>query len=342
MSDVRGLGPVADKTGIRAAAAMGAAGAPLAVKRAAAEQVAEWTDLPAVCYADAARTYPVHKAAAVVVSAATYAAGGDTDLDVLHRIKSAARTFGVRDQVDQTMKLAKQAPATSPVRYADQENKKYPLDTPAQVKSAAAYIEQHATVLGATRTQKMACAVLEAGRQLLPGETVAQLEKQAGFGIPLSIDRVFQPRKSAAMNGGHKEIFDALHQLEKIARNGGVGTSARVVTVLRQIDKRAGWSFADPAEDLTGGTPSMAAKAAGEHVVAPSGAWYRKDDLAKIPSSKLNDAYGVGPIVPVAKRAEMLQEYGTAFESFLDSHDVKPVRAAPRKRPTLESTAKGV
>jgi hypothetical protein len=326
-------GPAADPVGVRTMALLSGLGCPADLVKTAAAAAPGWADLPPTHYADDGRGYPVHDALAAVVSAACYLAGGDADAAVGVRIKRACQRFGLGHVWDGLAKRAAAAPAPAEPPYALPAKKKYPLGTPAQVKAAAAYLAEHADAFTPADRRAYAANVLRADAGALGTYERAGVEQAAGLGRPAGDPaRAFTARKAAAH--GDPEAYAAVVGLEREYKRAGDHYAA--ADALRALDRARGWELPDPGPLLTGLTPAVAGKLAADYAVAPGGAWYRKSDLDRVPLQDLRDAFGLGPVVPRSKRAELLAEHPDTYPAFLADYGVRPAHMPAAARAAVD------
>lgn len=320
-------GPVADPVGVRTTAHLTRLGCPPDFVKAAAAKAPEWAGLPAVCYADDAKSYPVHDKTAAAVSAAIYHAARDRDPTVGARIKRACEVYGVA-AIWEGLAVKAASLTTPEPPYALPAKKKYPLGTPVQVKAAAAYLAEYGDSFAADERKTYATNLLAADTSLLGPYEKSAVEHAAGLGRPACDPvRVFAPRKVAADSPTARKQLD---ELEKTLKAGG--DPYAVADGVRALDAKYGWAFGDPGPALTGLTPTLAGRALAAFVIAPDGSWYRKADLEHVPAEKLAEAYGLGPIVSREKRASLLTEYPDTYPAFLAEYGVRPVHVPPAGR----------
>lgn len=323
-------GPAADPVGVRTMALLSGLGCPADLVKRAAEAAPGWADLPAAHYADDGRAYPVHDPLAATVSAACFLAGGGGAPEVAGRIKRACQRFGLGHVWDGLAKLAADRPAPAEPPYALPAQRKYPLGTPARVKAAAAYLAEHGDALAPADRRTFAANVLAADAGVLGIYERAAVEQVAGLGRPAGDPaRAFTARKAAA--AGNPEAREKAASLEREYRASGDHYAA--ADALRALDRAMGWDhLSDPGPLLTGLTPALAGKLAADYAVAPGGAWYKKSDLDAVPLQDLRDAFGLGPVVPRSKRAELLAEHPDTYPRFLADYGVRPTYtpATPR------------
>lgn len=322
------MGPAGDSVGAVTFALLTKLGAPDFVKKAYLEESTAWRDLPPVCYADPRCHYPIHTPTAAVVSAAVFYANRAQDELTGRRIKAACDLFGVSSAWSAlTEKVAAAVRRDEPTRFALPESRRYPIDTPARVKAAAAYLREHGDDFLESDRRTYAANLLAAddAAPTLAAADRATVERLAGLGRPaVAVSRVFGSRKAAAVAAGLPRLAVVIERAEAAVKAGG--DAYRAAVFLEAVDRCLRTGLGNPAADLTGLTPSAAKAAAARYIQAPDGAWYDAEDLRSVPADHLDAAYDTGPVVSTEKRAQLLATHGVAFRAFLADHGVHPVR----------------
>jgi hypothetical protein len=332
-------GPLADVTGRRTAVLLTKYAAPTHVTDAAATDVMA-PPAVRVNFADDARTYPVHTPAAAWVSAAAYHDAGAAHPTVGAAIKRACDAHGLTGEWERLEGLRPgPVKAASAGRFALPAERKYPLDTAAQVTAAAAYHTAYAHLMPADARQTYAAETVKAAAAVggLSFHETCRLEREAGLGRRADDwERVFVVREklAAAEDAG---LVAALAEARGVFAKSGDDCAPAAATVLRALDRARGWKLSDPLEGLIGWTPA-AAKAALDGVVkAASGAYYARADLDRVPDDVIVAALGLdAPVLDGTAKAAALSSAttGGVVEQLLADVGVKPVNPAPRDRVT--------
>ncbi len=337
-----------DPTGARAAAVMIKYAAPAAVLASPPGDVFEAPRL-ACNFADRAMRYPLHTPAAVWTSAAGFLDAGGADAEVAGRLKAAFDYH--RLPGGEWARLVKaaadsQTPAPPHTAYALPAQTRYPLDDAAQIAAAAAYFHKYAARFDPDTRRTYATNLVAAGGGVLPVETLAKLEAEAGYARP-AVGWADEFAKRAAMSTDPGLTAAMTKTAAAVAAGGfpaGVFKNAgEIAELLRQVDRRMGWDFPDPLSGLTGETPSTArAKLAGA-VEATTGDWYAATDLDRLPNAEFTDLVGGSPIVTRAAKAAALRDPARArfVATALADHGVQPVSRARPKTPWATLAAGG-
>ena len=331
-------GPLADRTGCKAAALFVTYAAPAAVTAAPVEDI---FDVPKVAanFADGGYTYPISTPAAAWASAAAYHDSGADDPATAGRIKDACDRHRLSGEWDR-LKAAAARPAPAEGRYALPAAKKYPLDTAAQVKAACAYLPPHADRLSGAERVEYAANVLKAAADLkvdLAPDGLYRLEAEAGLSRPADGWRnELTTRAGLAKLAGDADLVGLF---EKAAAGpsadhvGAFRNPAELAELLRSVDRRMGWSLPDPLLGVSGDTPSSAAAKLAGAVKAASGNWYLLDDLDRVPDAPLVELFGLPPVLSKEAKAALLADpgRGAAAEAVVAGY-AEPAERAPRRR----------
>jgi hypothetical protein len=348
MSTFLGSGPLSDATGARVAAVMMKYEAPGDIGACPPGDV---FGVPKVAcnFADPDYQYPTHTAAAAWVSAATYHDTGSEHPHVAARIKAACefhRLWGEWDRLEQTAKEAREKTAkqASVRRWALPAERKYPLDTPEQVKLAGDYFMRYADALTdadrrtfAAETAKAAHAVGWGGKS----QDLQLLEAEGGLCRPAADPKI--PFLARAKYASDKNLSDLAAALMKAAEAAGIDPVADAA-VLRRIDKRAGWNYGNPIHETTGETVTAVRQKIASAARAASGNWYNVSDLRQLPTDLVTTTMGVGPVVSEPLLRGLLTDptKAASFEQVLRDAGVRPVSTPPRRRVDWAAEAQSV
>lgn len=354
-----GNGPYGDPTGYHVARVMEKFAAPTSVLDAPIDHL---TTRPVVRngYADDARTYPVHSPAAAWVSAAFYLESGAPDTKVAASIRDALTTYRLgrewarMEVLEATERTAKEA-AAAPKRFALPAEKKYPIDTPEEIKRAAAYFMEHKDRFSGSNRRTFAAEVVKAAGDdsiRIDLDTAWRLESEAGLGrLAPSWKRVFHSRIKLASLNGNADLTTVLEKEASAAPSDPVALAG----MLREVDRACKWDLPDPLTELISDTPTTATEKLAGLVRSATGKWYAKAALDAIPDKLITDLFADAPslsfidldttdvrgqsarfglpVVSSAKKAELLMDpkFCDRLEAVLSDHDTQPVGQDPVK-----------
>lgn len=348
-------GPLADPTGAGIAVVLTKYAAPDDVLGAPPEDLFVPENV-AVNFADARRTYPIHTKAAAWISAAYYHDSGSDDAVVGDRIKLACQYHQIGKEWNKLASLRPQHVETQVTYYALPAAKKYPLDTPEQVKAADEYFTKYASYFPAEDRRTYAGEMVKAAIRHPQAVTdLWRLEAEAGLGLPAEgWETEFAQRAKKALELGDEDLAAVLDKTavdfkqqiidRQVSPMGTFTNAGELSDLLKKADRKYGWNYGDPLGGLVGDTPSTAGKKLAGVVRSAAGNWYVKEAVDAVPDNLFTELVGCGPVVSRETKLGLLQDATkvAAVERLLNLHNVEPVERAKPQRVDWEKLAAGI
>lgn len=249
--------------------------------------------MPSSVFADpTGRNYPCHTKAACWNSAAEFAAAEVREPLVELRLREKAHVLGIGGHVNELLTMPKTAAAGDAFALTLDGVGHYPLRTPAEIKTAAAYLIKYAAEFDGDQQQQFAANVIVQGEKF--GVETPELEKFAGLGTtPLSWIREGLTARANVLQGrGSEHAKTAATILSDLAKDLSVSPSAaqrlKLAALVGDVDRDFELThlydreFSSPADMFHGVTKTATERLIRECIELVDGSIVEKSALARV------------------------------------------------------------
>jgi hypothetical protein len=264
------------------------------VKTASLSQLYGDHTTPACTFADPTnRSLPCHTKAACWNSAMTFAAGETRDDMIEIRLREKAHILGIGAEVAGILQTQKTASAAGDAFALTLDGTgHYPLRTPDEVKTAAAYLCRYAGEFGADEQHEFATNVLRKAAEFRVD--ASSVEKYARLGTaPLSwLHKALEARANVLIGVGTEPTKTAAAILtdlrQSLVTSPKPGERAKLAALLTELDRdfdlvrHYGTEFEAPAEVCYGVTKSAIDRTIAETIELVDGTLIEKSALARV------------------------------------------------------------